>query len=196
MSSAITKPPTSECDSSEESGWTKYFEDFLNDHRIDDHKCCSVSFSGVDSDSTLFSCAAHKTLTDDDTTQPQDSCFRKRKKIKTALGVDDALEDTATSPVKGSKVLSNRLGRSSTSQSRLKDETIWSGLKFETSHNELKEETIRIKIKVKLARSGPKVKPTRPRLKDKSTRLRSKVESTLPKLKVKMNQPRPEDKKI
>jgi len=102
MSSAITKPPTSECDSSEESGWTKYFEDFLNN--IDDHKRCSVSFSGVDSYSTLFACAAEKMLTHDHTTQPEESCFRKRKKIKTSLVVDDALEDTASSPVKGSKV--------------------------------------------------------------------------------------------
>ncbi|XP_047149739.1 vascular-related unknown protein 1-like [Vigna umbellata] len=127
MSSAITKPPTSECGSSEESGWTKYFEDFLNDHRIDDHKRCSVSFSGVDSDSTLFSCAAQKTLTDDDTTQPQDSCFRKRKKIKTALVVDDALEDTATSPVKGSK------GKKTTSRER--DES----LRSDNDHTELKK---------------------------------------------------------
>jgi len=110
MSTAITKAPSpknetkSECDSSEESGWTKYFEDFLNNH-FDDQKCCSsVSFSGVDRYSTSFVSAAKKMLTDDDSTQPEESSFKKRKKIKTALLVDDALEDTASSPVKGCKV--------------------------------------------------------------------------------------------
>ncbi|ESW21707.1 hypothetical protein PHAVU_005G093000 [Phaseolus vulgaris] len=109
MSTAITKAPSpknetkSECDSSEESGWTKYFEDFLNNH-FDDQKCCSsVSFSGVDRYSTSFVSAAKKMLTDDDSTQPEESSFKKRKKIKTALLVDDALEDTASSPVKGCK---------------------------------------------------------------------------------------------
>ncbi|WVZ00445.1 hypothetical protein V8G54_026514 [Vigna mungo] len=125
MTSAITKPPTSECDSSEESGWTKYFEDFLNNHRIHDHKCCSVSFSN--SDSTLFSCAAEKILTHDDTTQPQESCFRKRKKIKTALVIDDALEDTATSPVKASKRKKNT--------PRERDES----LRSDNDHTELKK---------------------------------------------------------
>ncbi|KAK7335404.1 hypothetical protein VNO80_27226 [Phaseolus coccineus] len=109
MSTAMTKSPSpknetkSECDSSEESGWTQYFEDFLNNH-FDDQKCCSsVSFSGVDRYSTSFVSAAKKMLTDDDSTQPEESSFKKRKKIKTALLVDDALEDTASSPVKGSK---------------------------------------------------------------------------------------------
>jgi len=101
MSTAITKPPspkneTSECESSE-SGWTKYFEDFLNNH-FDDQKC-SVSFSGVDSYSTSFITAAKKMLTVD-----EESSFKKRKKIKTSVVIDDALEDTASSPVKATKV--------------------------------------------------------------------------------------------
>lgn len=98
----------SECDSSEESGWTKYFEDFFDNHEIDDDdQKCSVSFSGgVDSYSTSFvsdaaSLAAKKKLSS--STQAEELSVKKRKKIKTSL-VDDALEDTASSPIKGSKV--------------------------------------------------------------------------------------------
>ncbi|CAJ1956766.1 unnamed protein product [Sphenostylis stenocarpa] len=113
MSTIITKAPssnneTSECDSSEESGWTKYFEDFLNNHHFDDHKCCSVSLSGVDNySSTSFVSVAKKMSTDDGSTN---SSVKKRKKIKTSLVVDDALEDTASSPIKGSKEKGNSPG--------------------------------------------------------------------------------------
>ncbi|RDY07423.1 hypothetical protein CR513_08466, partial [Mucuna pruriens] len=111
--STISKAPssknmTTQCNSSEESGWTKYFDDFFNNHIIDDQKC-SMSFSSVHSYSTSFvsdaaSLVATKKLTD--STQAEEfgngSSFKKRRKIKTAL-LDDALEDTATSPIKGSK---------------------------------------------------------------------------------------------
>ncbi|XP_027344195.1 vascular-related unknown protein 1-like [Abrus precatorius] len=100
-----------ECESSEESGWTKYFDDFLNNHNIDDHKCY-VSFSGADhnTSSSLVSDAtplvAAKKL--NDSTQAKEHCngssLKKRKKIKTAL-VDDDLEDTASSPINSPKVL-------------------------------------------------------------------------------------------
>ncbi|KAL2331591.1 hypothetical protein Fmac_019172 [Flemingia macrophylla] len=106
MSTKIKAPSsTSECDSSEESGWTKYFEDFFKDHNVGDHghhQKCSLSFSGVDSTSFVSDAASlvatenlnYKTLA-------EESSFMKRKKIKTAF--DDALEDTATSPVEGHK---------------------------------------------------------------------------------------------
>ncbi|KAK7401909.1 hypothetical protein VNO78_13768 [Psophocarpus tetragonolobus] len=87
--SSLRKAPSSNNMTSEESGWTKYF---------DEQRKCSLSFSGVDSYSTSFvSDSATKILTD--TTQAYESSFKKRKKIKTVF-VDDSLEDTATSPVK------------------------------------------------------------------------------------------------
>ncbi|KAJ1389135.1 hypothetical protein SESBI_38549, partial [Sesbania bispinosa] len=96
---SITKAPSS----SEESGWTKYFEDFFNNHNIDDKKC-SISFSGVDySSSSLVSDAAKK-LADNAQAYRNTSSFQKRKKIKTTL-VDDDLEDTASSPINSPKVL-------------------------------------------------------------------------------------------
>ncbi|XP_020201985.1 vascular-related unknown protein 4 [Cajanus cajan] len=109
MSTKIKAPSsTSECDSSEESGWTKYFEDFFNDHNVDDQKC-SMSFSGIDSTSfasDAASLAATKKLTY--STQAEESSLKKRKKIKTAF--DDALEDTASSPIKGPKEKGNTSG--------------------------------------------------------------------------------------
>ncbi|TKY48969.1 hypothetical protein E2542_SST26393 [Spatholobus suberectus] len=111
-----SKNMTSECDSSEESGWTEYFEDFFDNHNIDDQKC-SLSFSGVDSYSTSFisdaaSLAATKKLTDSAESEEygNGSSFKKRKKIKEAL-VDEALEDTASSPIKGSKEKGNTSGK-------------------------------------------------------------------------------------
>ena len=61
---------TSECDSSEESGWTKYFEDFFDNHNIDDdddQKCSMSSFSGVDSyySTSFVSDSATKKFTDE-----------------------------------------------------------------------------------------------------------------------------------
>lgn len=94
-------------ESSEESSWTKYFEDFFNNHNnIDinhDDEKCSVSFSDFDDgSSSLISDAAAKKLAD----CAQDGMrlsFKKRKKIKTRL-VDDDLEDTASSPINSPKV--------------------------------------------------------------------------------------------
>ncbi|KAG4968871.1 hypothetical protein AAZX31_12G201500 [Glycine max] len=114
--SSSSKNMTSECDSSEESGWTKYFEDFFDNHNIDDdddQKCSMSSFSGVDSyySTSFVSDSATKKLTDNTQAEEYDhqSSLKKRKKIKTAL-VDDALEDTASSPIKGSKEKRNTLG--------------------------------------------------------------------------------------
>ncbi|XP_004487591.1 vascular-related unknown protein 4-like isoform X2 [Cicer arietinum] len=94
-------------ESSEESSWTKYFEDFFNNHNnIDinhDDEKCSVSFSDFDDgSSSLISDAAAKKLAD----CAQDGMrlsFKKRKKIKTRL-VDDDLEDTASSPINSPKI--------------------------------------------------------------------------------------------
>ena len=116
--SSISKAPcpknmTSE--SPEESGWTTYFDDFFNNQNIDGHNCSIMSnFSGVDSSSSSLvsdaaSLAAAKLV---DGTQAEElsmtkevnrSSFKKRKKIKTTF-VDDALEDTASSPVNSPKV--------------------------------------------------------------------------------------------
>ncbi|KAK7272438.1 hypothetical protein RJT34_29033 [Clitoria ternatea] len=111
MSSISTAPSSKiiishECESPEESGWTKYFDDFFLSNNNNDHdQKCSISFSGADhSSSSLVSDAAIKKLTHDSTQAEEygkELSFKKRKKIKTAF-VDDALEDTATSPINGS----------------------------------------------------------------------------------------------
>ncbi|KAK7262636.1 hypothetical protein RJT34_30211 [Clitoria ternatea] len=99
---------------SEESGWTMYFDYFFNSHvDYDHHKCSSMSLSGVAcSSSSHVSGAASlvekklantKQLVDEDFGMKKDgkkSSFKKRKDIITAL-IDDALEDTATSPLNG-----------------------------------------------------------------------------------------------
>ncbi|KAJ1441883.1 hypothetical protein SESBI_01088 [Sesbania bispinosa] len=114
--SSVSKAPSSNDISTEESGWTMYFEDFFNNHHHHFDDNFSMSLSGVaTSSSSLVSDAtslvdkklAHTQHVDDDEefsvnkngTIPS---LKKRKNIITAL-VDDALEDTATSPLNSPK---------------------------------------------------------------------------------------------
>ncbi|CAJ1978755.1 unnamed protein product [Sphenostylis stenocarpa] len=110
--SSITKAPPSSNDvlSSEESGWTTYFDDFFNNHV--DNKC-SMSLSGVACSSLVSDAASlvHKKVASSKQVEEfsvnknsKRTSFKKRKDVITAL-IDDALEDTATSPLSSPKVL-------------------------------------------------------------------------------------------
>lgn len=96
-------------ESSEESGWTMYLEDFFNNQK------CSMSLSGVANSSSLVSDAASLARKNNiaGCKQAEEfnsvnkngkrSSFKKRKNIITAL-VDDALEDTASSSLNSPEV--------------------------------------------------------------------------------------------
>lgn len=115
---SVSKDPSSNDISNEESGWTTYFEDFSNNNNIDDnnqHKS-SLSLSRVASSSSLVSDAtsslieknvAHIVEDEEEVSvnkNGKESSFKKRKNI-----TDDALEDTATSPLNSPKVKFNFL---------------------------------------------------------------------------------------
>ncbi|XP_061358232.1 vascular-related unknown protein 4 [Gastrolobium bilobum] len=118
--SSMSKVPSSKNmtnESSEESGWTMYFEDFFNKQNTNDQKC-SMTFSGVDHDSSsslvsdAASLAPTKTLVN--SAQAEEcrnrlSFKKKKKKTKTSL-VDDSLEDTASSPITSPKENGNTSG--------------------------------------------------------------------------------------
>lgn len=114
MSSLSKAPLSSNCDiSTEESGWTMYFEEFFNDHHHNNHNC-SISLSVVASSSHIVSDATSlvekkipsgehveelSSLNEND----KRSSFKRRRNIIEAL-VDEALEDTATSCLNSPKV--------------------------------------------------------------------------------------------
>ncbi|GAU26618.1 hypothetical protein TSUD_102250 [Trifolium subterraneum] len=115
--SSISKAPSNNMlsfESSEESSWTKYFEDFFNnDHNIDDYndqKYSINSFSAFDDDGSysLVFDAAEKKVADQSAQGGMEYIkrlsFKKRKKIITSL-VDHDLEDTASSPINSPKAL-------------------------------------------------------------------------------------------
>ncbi|XP_028761809.1 vascular-related unknown protein 1-like isoform X2 [Neltuma alba] len=102
MNSASKAPCSSEV--AEESGWTTYFEDFF------DGKRSSISSGVVASSSSLLSDAAttNKLANVHEFSGSQNGerlSFKKRKKKDIATMVDDALEDTASSPLNSPKVL-------------------------------------------------------------------------------------------
>ena len=109
--SSITKGPPSSNDvlSSEESGWTTYFDDFFNNHV--DNKC-SMPLSGVPCSSLVSDAASLVEKKVASAIQVEEfslnkkskrTSFKKRKDAITAL-IDDALEDTATSSLNSPKV--------------------------------------------------------------------------------------------
>ncbi|XP_022981625.1 vascular-related unknown protein 4-like [Cucurbita maxima] len=105
--------------SPEESGWTIYFQDFLNTNTnhhpahypasSSSHMSPDQSYSVADAASSI---ADHKLPGDNDRAvmDPNLSCkdhinlFKRRKMIKELLVEDEALEDTASSPVNSPKV--------------------------------------------------------------------------------------------
>ncbi|KAG6592028.1 Vascular-related unknown protein 1, partial [Cucurbita argyrosperma subsp. sororia] len=104
--------------SSEESGWTIYFEDFLNNHHPTNQPPTSFSSFPLSPDQSYpvadaaSSVVDHKLLENHDgaAMDPRFSCkdhinlFKKRKMIYELLVDDEALEDTASSPVNSPKV--------------------------------------------------------------------------------------------
>ncbi|AES66912.1 hypothetical protein MtrunA17_Chr2g0319661 [Medicago truncatula] len=111
--SSISKAPSNNnmisFESSEESSWTKYFEDFFNN----DQKCSINSFSDFDDGSSSLVSDAANSLVGEKKLADQSAqggmeyikklSFKKRKKIITSL-VDHDLEDTASSPINSPKV--------------------------------------------------------------------------------------------
>lgn len=84
--------------SSEESGWTSYFEDFL---ASENRNTAEASITNLCVTSSLVSDASWKPQV---SSQPLKDCnklnLKKTKKKKTRMVFDDdSLEDTATSPV-------------------------------------------------------------------------------------------------
>jgi hypothetical protein len=98
---SMSKALSSNERSPEESGWTVYFEDFLvnNNNNEEEHSYCSSRFKSSSLVSDAASLAGKKSL---DKISSKRLSFKKRKTIG-AL-VDDALEDTASSPVSSPKV--------------------------------------------------------------------------------------------
>ncbi|KAM5585722.1 hypothetical protein ABKV19_004897 [Rosa sericea] len=103
----------SSSESPEESSWTMYLEDFLtNSHHHDDQQHSSSFSSGYENHSIVSDAASSisKNLSNicneevlGFSNRSSPSCIIKRK-AKKALLHDDALEDTATSPVNSPKV--------------------------------------------------------------------------------------------
>ncbi|XP_058773761.1 vascular-related unknown protein 4-like isoform X4 [Vicia villosa] len=90
--SSISKSPSDNnminFESSEESSWTKYFEDFFNN----DHNNIDGDEKQLSDHSAQGGMKYVKSLS-----------LKKRKKIKTSL-VDHDLEDTASSPINSPKI--------------------------------------------------------------------------------------------
>ncbi|KAL0553830.1 hypothetical protein IC582_007734 [Cucumis melo] len=106
-------------ESPEDSGWTIYFEDFLNSNNSNSHNQSLTSFSSshfsLDVNDAASSIAHHKLPHDHNdqvAVQPEFgykdddhiNVFKKRKMIKELFVKDEALEDTASSPVNSPKV--------------------------------------------------------------------------------------------
>ena len=105
--------------SQEESGWTKYLEDFLpqkNYKELDDSPISSAFESSLISDAGSSINAAKKYLASDEEINVRFGvnynraycCNRlsfKKRKTKEANLVDEDLEDTATSPISSPKVI-------------------------------------------------------------------------------------------
>lgn len=107
MDSISRAPSSSEV--AEESGWTSYFEDFFNGDRS------SISSGVIASSSSLLSDAASLAVTAITNKSPHGNEFSgvgqnkkrlsfKKRKNDIATMVDDALEDTASSPLNSPKV--------------------------------------------------------------------------------------------
>ncbi|KAL9297786.1 hypothetical protein ACSQ67_023682 [Phaseolus vulgaris] len=98
--SSITKGPPSSNDvlSSEESGWTTYFDDFFNNHVDNNFFGREKVASAIQVEEFSLNKKSKRTS------------FKKRKDAITAL-IDDALEDTATSSLNSPKEKGNISGQ-------------------------------------------------------------------------------------
>lgn len=103
--SFVRKALSSMSDSDEESGWTMYFEDFLSNNNEKEQRSYSSSVPGS---SSFVSDAASSSAKKFDqgkgfSMNKSGKNLRFRNKAKGTLA-DDALEDTASSPVHSPKV--------------------------------------------------------------------------------------------
>lgn len=93
----------------EESGWTMYFDDFFNQQNTENSSFSSLLKSSLISDAA-FSAANYNKVAGNEQAMgfsQEKRCDRfsfKKKKTKVVAGVDDDLEDTASSPSHSPKV--------------------------------------------------------------------------------------------
>lgn len=93
----------------EESGWTMYFDDFFNQQNTENSSFSSLLESSLISDAA-FSAANYNKVAGNEQAMgfsQEKRCDRfsfKKKKTKVVAGVDDDLEDTASSPAHSPKV--------------------------------------------------------------------------------------------
>lgn len=93
----------------EESGWTMYFDDFFNQQNTENSSFSSLLESSLISDAA-FSAANYNKVAGNEQAMGFSQgkrCDRfsfKKKKTKVVAGVDDDLEDTASSPAHSPKV--------------------------------------------------------------------------------------------
>ncbi|KAK1260141.1 hypothetical protein QJS04_geneDACA018091 [Acorus gramineus] len=98
MNKSFPSKETTASSSSEESGWTKYFEDFISSSQTQN---MSIEGSSLVSDAASGVIVASKTPA----TTFKKLSFKKRRRRGGGSGVDeDPLEDTASSPVNSPKV--------------------------------------------------------------------------------------------
>ncbi|XP_052208208.1 vascular-related unknown protein 1-like [Diospyros lotus] len=109
MSKAVSPESVRIGNSDEESSWTFYFEDFLCNNDEQSYNSLSSGHSLV-SDAASSSAAAKKFLDNYQLEKSGRNLSFKKRKTKGPF-VDDALEDTASSPVNSPKVCHlNQLG--------------------------------------------------------------------------------------
>ncbi|XP_077221315.1 vascular-related unknown protein 4-like [Tasmannia lanceolata] len=102
--------PQEEKVSSEESGWTMYFDDFLTTDK-DEPSACSSDYKGSSLVSDAASCVALKPSNHVNSLMGQAKICKKLsfKKRRTKGGLEeDPLEDTASSPASSPKVSDSR----------------------------------------------------------------------------------------
>lgn len=116
LSKPLSSKTITDDDNPEESGWTMYFEDFWANNKEHNNSTISFSSSCYDykSSSDLVSDAASsvgKKSIDNDKAEcfplAKKTCKKlsfKKRKTTGGLILDDALEDTASSPVNSPKV--------------------------------------------------------------------------------------------
>ncbi|KAK1283228.1 hypothetical protein QJS10_CPB21g00883 [Acorus calamus] len=97
MNKSFPSKETTASPSSEESGWTKYFEDFISSSQTQN---MSIEGSSLVSDAASCVVVASKTPA----TAFKKLSFKKRRRRGGGGGVDEPLEDTASSPVNSPKV--------------------------------------------------------------------------------------------
>ncbi|KAI9093225.1 hypothetical protein K1719_027239 [Acacia pycnantha] len=100
---SISKAPSSN-EVAEESGWTTYFEDFFNGERSSISSGVVASSSLLSDAASLAATATNKLANVHEFSENGKRLSFKKRKNDFATVVDDALEDTASSPLNSPKV--------------------------------------------------------------------------------------------